>query len=559
MQMTNTRIGLPTMRRLIALTLFCLATGSSLFAQSDTPKKQTVLRISPQTTRITEPLDERGFVDYVKAVDQMASRGVTTENNFEVVLRRVLGPEEIPEVMRKEYYQRLGIAISRANFFISYSDFRKLDNKPSSLTDFNRGYEAPWTADDLPHLARWLHSVDGKLDTLVSGSKRARYYTPYLAGLPGDSEEYPRMISMLLPSVQGHREVARSLRIRANLNISEGDLEAAWNDVMAIYRISRLTAQGITLIEALVGIAIDGMAFETTLEILNSRALTDNQARRFLVDLKQLPRPTPMAKKLDIGERFMGLDALQTLARQPDLLKTLQLIKELAGVALPAPAVAGNDRSEFGNGTTLVVVQEKGNGPAPAPGIDWNVTAVLLNGWYDRLVAAAREGDFQQRRQLFAKIDIDIKQLTMNASSASAALLKILKGKPDQQVGRMIGEVLVTLLIPVINAVSQAEQEQLTRMDVLRLAFAAEVHRRELGVFPAELSKLVPEFLDQIPRDRMSGNPLRYNVVNQNMILYSLGRNGRDDRGRGYGDDSDDNPQGWDDIVVRISGQRSSD
>ena len=539
------------MRLLIALT--CIGLVIELSAQDRPAKKQTALRISPQTTRITEPLDERGFVDYVQAVNQRASRGVTTENNFEVVLRRVMGPEEIGEEMRKEYYQRLGIAISRATFFISYSNFRKLDNKPASLTEFNRGCDAPWTAEDIPHLDRWLQAVNGKLDAVVSGSQRKHYYTPYIAGSPEDNEEYPQMIAMLLPSVQGHRELARSLRIRANLRIGQGDLDAAWDDVMAIYRISRLSAQGITLIESLVGIAVDGIAFETTTEILRSRDLTDKLARRILVDLKGLPRIPPLAEKIDIAERYMGLDCVQTLARQSDLLKTLRMIQSLSGIDLQLPSLAENQQPTVAKGTTLVVFQENGNEPVP-PGIDWNVTAELLNGWYDRLVAAAGEEDFEQRKQMFAIIEKDIVNLKANLSPAE--IMKIAAGKPDQQVGRMIGNVLVALLIPAINAVSQAEQEALTRTDVLRIGFAAEVHRRELGVYPSELGKLLPNYLDKIPGDRMSGKPLRYNVINQKVILYSVGRNGRDDRGRGYSDDDDNNPQGWDDIVVRVAGNR---
>ncbi len=491
---------------------------------------QTALSISTQTTHITEPLDERGFVDYVKAVNQMPSRGVDVDNNFEVVFRQVLGPNEIPEPMREAYYQGLGILISDGDFFVSYSAFKDAQGRVLSRPQYDRAYDAPWTAEDLPDVARWLASVSGKLDQVVQGSQRDRYYTPYLADAFEDSEDaYPRMISMLLPSIQGQRELARSLRIRVNLHLKGGDLDAAWRDVMTIYRMSRLIATGITLIEELVGIALDGIAFNSAVDVLQSSELTDQQVRRYLADLLRLKPLPAMAGKIDVGERFMGLDAVQTLATQPDLIKTLNLIDSLSLEQQPQLETFV-EATAAGNGTTLVVFQKQGKPSSPS-GINWDVTATMLNQWYDRIVAAAGEDDFQKRRAAFKKIESDMEEMRKSITDSPAALQRVLAGKQEDEVGRAIGKILVALLMPAIEAVSRAEYEARARLDVLQLACAAEVYRRDTGVFPAQPDRLLPHYLREIPQDPMSGKALRYKAIGQRLLLYSVGRNGKDNLG----------------------------
>lgn len=46
------------------------------------------ITLSVATTRILEPLDEDGYVDYLGALNRMASAGVTPENNAAVLFAR---------------------------------------------------------------------------------------------------------------------------------------------------------------------------------------------------------------------------------------------------------------------------------------------------------------------------------------------------------------------------------------------------------------------------------------------------------------------------------------
>ena len=67
-------------------------------AEQETPKKPHVLvTISEETTRITEPLREDGYVDYVAALNELSGRDVTPENNAAVLFWQAVGPAEMIE------------------------------------------------------------------------------------------------------------------------------------------------------------------------------------------------------------------------------------------------------------------------------------------------------------------------------------------------------------------------------------------------------------------------------------------------------------------------------
>src|SRR5687768_13869793 len=85
------------------------------------------LIISPSTTFIDEPLRPDGYPDYVEALNQKMSEGVTPENNATVVLFRAMGPGGIDEDIRAEFFDRLGISEPPATgkYFEDWDEFFK--------------------------------------------------------------------------------------------------------------------------------------------------------------------------------------------------------------------------------------------------------------------------------------------------------------------------------------------------------------------------------------------------------------------------------------------------
>ena len=80
--------------------------------------------------------------------------------------------------------------------------------------------------------------------------------------------------------------------------------------------------------------------------------------------------------------------------------------------------------------------------------------------------------------------------------------------------------------------------------DLERLAIAIAGFHAQAGRWPNELSELFPDFTETIPRDRFSGQALIYRASQSGYVLYSVGRNGKDDGGE---------PAPWHgDIVVSV-------
>lgn len=90
------------------------------------PGKST-FTISPETTYVTEPLDKHGYVDYVTALNQRIGRGITPENNANVLIWQAIGPRPEGGTLPDEYFQWLGIKAppEEGDYFVSWERYRK--------------------------------------------------------------------------------------------------------------------------------------------------------------------------------------------------------------------------------------------------------------------------------------------------------------------------------------------------------------------------------------------------------------------------------------------------
>jgi len=532
----------------------------------DKPVKASLpdrITISRETTRITQPLDDDGYVDYLQALNDQATEGVTPENNFEVIVRQVMPFEEISENLRSEYFRLLGIPIPDENKdffqeFIQYALEQNNDPKQEDkvFEEHDRVMIKPWTATEHPLASTWVKIQEKHLDQLVEGSRREKFYTPYLADVDEETGPMFQVVSMLLPSIQQQRGIARGLAIRALGRIGEEDLDGAWSDLQAMRRISRHVSHGVTLIEELVAIAIDRIAFNAEFHVLNSSALTADQCKRFFADLQSMPPLPPMADKIDVGERFMGLDAAIAIARSTqgkdhmDVLKQLMQSLKLIG--------ALSDATVTRDSMTQVALQEdvnKQESRQVSSLIDWNVTLQVLNRWYDKLVTANRLKDLAQCQAALESIEQEIEQMAAKLTNP-ASLLKTLGTQGSAKaIGESLGHILVATLLPATSAVIRAERRHLAHNQVILVGFAVELYRRDMGMLPIALADLSPRYLPAIPRDPLSDDPLKYTVKDKGFLLYSVGLNGVDDQGK-TGHDAEQEevaiqPE-WDDITVRV-------
>ena len=88
------------------------------------------------------------------------------------------------------------------------------------------------------------------------------------------------------------------------------------------------------------------------------------------------------------------------------------------------------------------------------------------------------------------------------------------------------------MLLPALSKAAKKFAFAQQSLDFTRLAIALERYRLANGYFPETLDALSPTFLAQVPRDVISGKPLKYRrTENGSFILYSVGWNQTDDGG----------------------------
>src|SRR5216683_622251 len=100
----------------LAASLICAAwPGTSTFT------------VGTETTYVTEPLDKHGYVDYVTALNQRISKGITPEKNANVLIWQALGPRPEGGTMPPEYFQWLGVESppEEGDYWISWHAYLK--------------------------------------------------------------------------------------------------------------------------------------------------------------------------------------------------------------------------------------------------------------------------------------------------------------------------------------------------------------------------------------------------------------------------------------------------
>lgn len=100
--------------------------------------------------------------------------------------------------------------------------------------------------------------------------------------------------------------------------------------------------------------------------------------------------------------------------------------------------------------------------------------------------------------------------------------------------------VFVLITLPAIGGATSKFIDRQMQIAATHAGLAAHRYRLRHGSFPASLKELVPEFLPAVPIDHYSGTPLIYRRKGATFLLYSVGKNGRDEGGRSSSPEKED-------------------
>lgn len=496
-----------------AIALFILVCGNGFVAtlptnaQADPAKanppkvtKQKLIKISEKTTRVLGPLDEEGYVDYTAAINEILSKGVTPDNNGAVQFWQALGSAQIPPDDRKQFFKTLGVEVPPAKGLpLTWGEYAREElDLPAEIQAAGEAMlvnarERPWKRGEFPQIEAWIDAQKDRFKLVAIGVRKERFYQPLIIS-PGEG-----LINVELPGAIMSREVARGLQARAMLHLGEGRLDAALTDIETMRHLARHIGAGATIIENLIGIAIESMACQGYVNLVQQQRPAPNKVPELLAKFNEFKPMPKMTDSLNLGERFLFLETSQNLARHG--------AKETG-----LPALANNP-------IMAAVLKSM---------INWNIPMEDANAYYDRLVEVGNIESVVERRKMAILLETENEDYLRKNARPSPFQLLTGNGR-----GKAIGNILKALLLPAISAALDAEYRVGDYQELCRLATALEGYRTQHGTYPDSLEKLVPKYIEKLPMDTFTDGkkPFRYEAEGEAFILYGLSHNTIDDGG----------------------------
>lgn len=302
--------------------------------------------------------------------------------------------------------------------------------------------------------------------------------------------------------------------LKAMRCLDEGKTEEAWHWLRALMRFSRHLGQNGHLIDRMLGVALHGLAAETVVIWAADERISPEDLQRVLTEVREIYRLT-VANSVYLKTQYRWyIPLLSSLKDFPHNMGMMQRRLTAAHLFL-------NGEPDL---CRILLRHVYAN----------HLSQCDLPRW-ERTIAGTR-------RVLF-----------LPNGSETPPLMDV--NKLDDGLAR---SVLARLIDPGTDRlINETDKEQAVQT-ALELCLTAELFRRKTGAYPDSLDALVPEFLDEIPRDLFGSGPaekmlmIRRDVEIRDkddqprptgLIIYSRGLNGKDDRGldsRGLNEESDD-------------------
>jgi len=351
---------------------------------------------------------------------------------------------------------------------------------------------APWTAEDHPHVARWVEERSPVLDLFGMAVRKPNFasWRP--------RPELGNIYMILLPDVQANRAFGRELSIRVTERLGRGDVDGAWYDVMSMFYLSRnhYTHDPI-IVTNLVGFAVEGMGRESAKVVLQHGSLTPEQLERFAHDLDSLPRKTALQTEFERYMIFAGLQMLQNrdfAIFEPCCGGGSVPITDLTSFFL---YLFGGDGDSFRNDY-----------------IPRYLTFLPL----DRNIAGKRVAEILQtqrrvsgnsawnvNRIVSRKYDADFDNVLMEKARQARSPWSFLRVPLIRTRSELVADYVASTLFPALGAANYAHCRTNTHLELLRLSVALERYKAANGEYPETLDALIPKYLVEVPLEPLTG------------------------------------------------------
>lgn len=464
--------------------VFCLALVTSLGFIPGCGGDPITGPVSPITQNETTAVTTRpgfgnyqngeGLAGYVEALNKIAGRGKSLADNAAVPLMEAIGPKPNGKIVSTSIFHQLGI-----------------ESIPEPEACFHR--IDPTKSAEAVRAA--LHSNRAPLALVSEGVRRQSFYMP----LPAGAESLARI---QLAHLGQCRAISNAICLRAQHHLEAGRATQSLEDIATVFRLGRHVSRHPFMIGWLIGLRIEQDAISAALQWLQKVRLTKRQHHEFHDVLESLPARGWSGTSINL-----------------ELRATYQ---RAAGLILAGEGHAIQET--FGWETALT---------------KWTDTLRTLNRirkdvlieegqlFLDKLVAAHAkppEARIAAVRELLDQAEV-VRPIPKDE------MVACLRGNGDASA--MVARLILTSWKPIIHdieAPTRVEQQFRLMQIAAALMESRETHRR----FPKRL-ELLGAFIETLPVDVFSADAAypKFIRMGDNYILYSVGVNGLDEKGRG--------------------------
>ncbi|MBI1371906.1 MAG: hypothetical protein GC159_03985 [Phycisphaera sp.] len=328
-------------------------------------------------------------------------------------------------------------------------------------------------------------------------------------------EDHSMLIEVLLNDIMPMRNASNLLRLDALRAARAGDGRTVALDVETILNMVRHVSEPSILICDLVGMAMCDQALGVVSDTLQRtpEVLSDDQLRRLAHVISDRARV-----EIDMtGERMMFYDIIQRMYTDnghgdghltPKAMQMMALVDALG-------ATQDGPRGPYITATAAMPLA--------------NMVVASRRDMVDKYEQLMGQTESMIRRPLWETID-DADPIDAYVDANHSTLERARYA-------------LIWVLIPALSVLDRAEETAIGRTDGVLVGIAMEIYHRREHAWPASLDQLTPTLLPGVPRDRFTGRPLLYRLVDGMPVVYSVGADRDDDGGAAPADTPENREQ----------------
>jgi hypothetical protein len=288
-----------------------------------------------------------------------------------------------------------------------------------------------------------------------------------------------------IPNYVAYRTLIQLLSLRATAELALAQNKEALKDMIVMQRLTESLKSELTLVSAMIRVAISGVTVHTFWEGWSAGKWSDAQ----LEQLQKLFLETDLLATLDRGWRNGERNGVNTIVER----YTPRRIAEVFRM---------NDSKE-------------------------NAT------WFDATMAFVPRGWIYQNQLVYTRLvqeaasfyDVRGQQVfPAKTEGFTSTINEVTKQRTPFNL-------LASVAMPNITKAIRTCARTQTSVNQAAVACALERYRRTNGYYPQTLGELSPRFIATLPHDIVGGQPLRYHVGPGGYALYSVGWNQKDEAG----------------------------